>query len=505
MTPLLAVRGLSKRFPGVQALADVSLEFNRGTIHGLVGENGAGKSTLIKLVTGLETPDRGEIRLDGQPVRFHHWREAQARGIALVGQEIQVVPECSIAENVLLDRLATQGPLRRVDWPALNCEAERYVRSVGLDLPVTTPVKGLSAGQKQLVRIAKALAARARLMFLDEPTSSLTEHEAGHLLGLLRELRSQGVTVLYVSHKLEEVFAVCDEVSVLRDGRHVGTRAVGGLTKAELVAAMIGRAAREERLGRLPVDRGCEMLRAERLTRRGKVREISFALHRGEILGFYGLVGSGRTETARLLIGDDRPDSGAVFVRGERVALHSVRDSLRRCRMGYVTENRKEEGLFLAASVGTNITLTVWDRMVQRWTRRISPAAERGVGQRHVAALDIKCAGLDEPAGNLSGGNQQKICLAKWLAADCDILLIDEPTVGVDIGAKEHLHRLIWELAAQQGKAIILISSDMPEIIKLASRILVFRDQQIAGEVPDVDAPDRTYAEISAAIGRYLN
>ena len=501
---MLELRAITKSFPGVRALTGVSLGLDAGEIHGLVGENGAGKSTLMKIITGIHQPDSGEIVMDGTPVRLRDSHAALQRGICIVHQEIQVIPESSIAENVMLDRLPTRGWTGVVDWASVNRRGAELTDLVGLRLPPTTIVKRLSAAQKQLLQIAKALAANARVLLLDEPTSSLTEHEARDLRQILLRLKSQGVAIAYVSHKLDEIFAVCDRVSVLRDGRHVATRATTEFTPAKLVKLMVGRESIATRLGQLKPERECPALRVERLTRRGRIHDASFTVHRGEILGFYGLVGAGRTETARLLIGEDTPDSGAIFVRGERASIRSVLDSLHFHRIGYVSENRKEEGLLLEAPVRTNITITIWRRLRNRFSRRIPPAAEHQIAHDLVRSLSIKCTGMDQLTRHLSGGNQQKVCMAKWLAADCDVLIIDEPTVGVDIGAKEQIHRLIWDLADGKRKAIILISSDLPEIIKLASRILVFRDQRIAGEVPDVDAPGRTYEDVSQAIGQFL-
>ena len=502
---MLELRSISKSFTGLQALAEVSLRFSGGEIHGLVGENGAGKSTLLKILSGVYQPDSGSLALDGRPVRLRDCYDALRRGICIVHQEIQVIPESTIAENVMLDKLPTRGRTGIVDWSAANRRAGEFTSLVGLGLPPSTVVKDLSAAQKQLIQLAKALAANARVLLLDEPTSSLTEHEARELQRILLRLKSQGVAIVYVSHKLEEVFALCDRVSVLRDGRHVGTKPAAEFTPATLVKLMIGREAPNQRLGALRPDRNREALRAEHLTRRGKVHDVSFTLHPGEILGFYGLVGAGRTETARLIIGDDVPDSGEVFVHGRRARIRGIQDSLHLCRIGYVSENRKEEGLLLDAPVGDNITITVWKRLRHWLSRRINPTAERAIARDLARSLAIKCAGLDQATRYLSGGNQQKVCMAKWLAADCDILIIDEPTVGVDIGAKEQIHRLIWDLAVVQGKAVILISSDLLEIIKLASRILVFRDKRIVGEISDLDAPNRAVGEISQAIGQFLN
>jgi len=502
---MLELKGLSKSFPGVRALDDVSLRFEPGEIHALVGENGAGKSTLIKLITGIYQPDRGEVFFNGRRLGFRSYRDSLAQGIDIVSQEIQVIPESTIAENIMLDKMVTRGRTGIIDWAAVNRRARSYLDMVGLPLAPDTVIKRLSAAQKQLVQIAKALAADARVLLLDEPTSSLTEHEARNLFGILRGLRDKGVTIVYVSHKFEEVFALCDKVSVLRDGRFVGTERIDDLTQAELIKMMIGRDVTETHLGRLDAEGGCEMLRADHVVRKGKVEDVSFAVRAGEILGFYGLVGAGRTELARVLIGEDSLDAGTIFVRGERACIRNVADSLERYGIGYVTENRKEEGLLLQSAVSTNITITVWPRIVNRLTRAISRSKEVAITRGMIDNLSIRATGPNQKTEDLSGGNQQKVCISKWLAADCDILIIDEPTVGVDIGAKEQIHQLIWDLAKTRRKAIILISSDMPEIIRIASRILVFRDRRVAGEISGVDDGTRTYAEVSAAIGTYLN
>ena len=502
---MLELKDVSKRFPGVQALDGVNLSFAPGEIHALVGENGAGKSTLIKIITGIYQPDEGEVFYEGRRLRFRSYRDSLAQGIDIVSQEIQVIPESTIAENIMLDKLITKGKTGIIDWAVVNRVARKYLDMVGLPLAPDTVIKRLSAAHKQLVQIAKALAADARVLLLDEPTSSLTEHEARTLFGILRGLREKGVTIIFVSHKFEEVFALCDKVSVLRDGCVVGTRRIDGLTQPELIKMMIGRDVTQTHLGRLDADRGREMLRAEHVVRRDKVEDVSFAVRAGEILGFYGLVGAGRTELARVLIGEDRLDGGAIYVREEKARIRSVADSLERYRIGYVTENRKEEGLLLQSPVSTNITIAVWPRIANRLTRAINRAREVAITRGMIDSLSIRATGPNQKTEDLSGGNQQKVCISKWLAADCDILIIDEPTVGVDIGAKEQIHQLIWDLAKTRGKAIILISSDMPEIIKIASRILVFKDRRVVGEITGVDDEAKTYAEVSAAIGKHLH
>ena len=501
---MLELKYISKSFPGVRALDDVSVTFAPGEIHALVGENGAGKSTLMKIICGIYQADEGEVLLDGQAFRSRNYRESLARGIDIVHQEIQTVQENTVAESIMLDKLDEFSLLGIINWRAVNERAKKYMDMVGLDVPPDAMMKGLSAAQKRMTQIARALAAEARVILLDEPTSTLTEHEAETLFGILRELKKTGVVLVFVSHKFEEVFALCDCVTVLRDGRNIGTRKTAEVTRPELIKMMIGREFKSDHLGRVNVNREKEVLRVEHLTRAGKIEDASFSLHEGEILGLYGLVGAGRTEMARVLIGEDRMDFGDVIVRGEPARIRSISDSLYRYRIGYITENRKEEGLLLKDTVRANLTITVWPRMVNKFTRSISQQLEDETAHQMVGDLEIRTPGLAQVVENLSGGNQQKVSLAKWLAADCDVLIIDEPTVGVDVGAKEQIHRLIRRLAQEDRKSIILISSDMPEIVRLANRILVFRDQYIVGEVDNVDDPARTYDDISMAIGEYL-
>jgi ribose transport system ATP-binding protein len=500
---MLELRHISKSFPAVRALDDVSLEFRAGEIHGLIGENGAGKSTAIKILSGLHQPDGGEIRFNGAPITLRDYRDSVAQGIGIVNQEIAVIPDASVAENIMIDKLITRR-FGVIDWPATHREARRHLARVGLDVPPDRLVRGLSAAQKQLIQIAKALSADVKVLLLDEPTSSLTEHEARRLFALLRELRAKGVALIFVSHKLDEVFALCDCVSVLRDGKFIGTRAIAGLAPRELVTMMIGRESNDDHLGRLAPDERQEVLRADHVVRRNQADDVSFTLHRGEILGFYGLVGSGRTELARLLIGEEQMDSGTVTLRGKTVVIRSVEESLYEHRLGYVTENRKEEGVFLDDSVQTNLTVAVWPKLRRALTRRIDPVGERAVADRYVDAMQIKTPGLAQRVGHLSGGNQQKVSIGKWLAADCDILIIDEPTVGVDVGAKQQIHQLIWNLAAKEGKSIIVISSDLPELVRIVNRLLVFRAHRIVGEVREIDVKRKTYAEVSAEIAPHF-
>jgi ribose transport system ATP-binding protein len=504
-TGSLALRGITKSFPGVRAVDNVSVDFHPGKIHALMGENGAGKSTLMKIITGIYQPDSGQMSFNGTRLAPKSYRESLAMGIDIVHQEIQVVPDASVAENIMLDKLSLVSRGSRVNWRRLYEEALVYMREVGLHLPPSTVVRQLSAAYKQLIQIARALAARATVILLDEPTSSLSLIEADNLFRLLAGLKMRGATLIYVSHKIEEVYRIADTISVMRDGKLIGTGTSTALERRELVRMMIGRDLREQRIGSTEVNVRRVVLKVDALNRVRKCRDISFELHEGEILGFYGLIGAGRTEFARVLIGEDQADSGSVFVNGKKAAINRVSDALFRYKIGYVTENRKEEGLFLGGSVLTNLTLLVWKRMCHPLTRCISRKKEEEAARKMVSELSVRTPSLHDLAANLSGGNQQKISIGRWLLADCDILIIDEPTVGVDVGAKEQIHQLIWNLARWERKAIILISSEMAEVIRLSSRILVFADQQVVGEVDRLDDEERSYARVRDEIGNLLS
>jgi ribose transport system ATP-binding protein len=501
---MLELRGITKDFPGVRALDNVSIQFQEGEIHALLGENGAGKSTAIKIISGIYQPDMGELYYNAEPLKLHNFREGLDKGISIVNQEIQIIPESSVAENIMLDKMITYGKFGPVNWKAINNVAQKYIEMVGLELPSSTIIRDLSAAQKQLIQIAKALASNAKILLLDEPTSSITEHEAKNLFTIIRELKHQGVLIIFVTHKIEEVFIVCDRISVLRDGKCVGTNMAENLDKHTVIAMMIGRETEDKSYGVLEVNTETPVLEANHISKKGKIEDVSFTLYEGEILGFYGLVGAGRTELARILIGEDSLVNREVYIRGKKAHVKSVSDSLYKYSMGYITENRKEEGLLLESTVKTNIAITIWNKIKHKLFHAISPTKETAMADKMVKALDIRTTGVNQITENLSGGNQQKVSISKWLAAGCDILIIDEPTVGVDVGAKEYIHKLIWNLADKEKKSIILISSDMPEIIKLASRILIFKDKHIVGEITEINTLTKNYDDISKEIGHYL-
>jgi ribose transport system ATP-binding protein len=489
----LQIEAVSKSFPGVRALDGVSLELRPGEIHALMGENGAGKSTLIKIITGLYRPDSGRVLLDGRPVEFASPRDALAAGISAVHQERNLIPRFSVGENILLERLPTRSGL--VDRATIDQEARRFLDLLDRGIDTRVEVRTLSVAQMQIVEIAKALSLEAKILLMDEPTASITEHETGALFKLLRRLRDDRVAIVFVSHKLEEVFAIADRVTVLRDGHNAATgEAMAAMTRQKLVSLMIGREERVADLGTRTVDRATEMLAAKGLATSLGHRDVDFALHRGEILGLYGLVGAGRSELAHAILGEGDIVAGELRIRGARARIRDMHEALTRHRIGYISEDRKQEGLILMHSVKDNVAITIWQRLAGV-LGLIAPRSEARAVEPFVRRLEVRTPSLAQPVGNLSGGNQQKVSIAKWLAAEAEILIIDEPTVGIDIKTKTYLHELIGAIA-REGVAILLISSDMPEMVTLADRILVMHGFRIVGEVHN----DHRYETVSKAI-----
>jgi len=497
---MLEVRHITHEFPGVKALDDVSIQFCEGEIHALMGENGAGKSTLMKVITGIYRSDAGEVCIDGHTVDFKSYRDSIHADIAMVHQEIQVIPDSTVAENIVLDKLNEfKNKVGMLNWKKINQTASTFLNMVDLAVQPTDIIGPMTAAQKQLIQIAKALSLDARYILMDEPTSSLTSHEVKNLFRIIRKLKAENRCIIFVSHKIEEVLSLADRVTVLRDGRVVGTRNTCDIDRQILVQMMIGREENIEAMGTLNIDEEV-VLEARHISKAGQFDDISLCLRKGEILGLYGLVGAGRTELARLLVGADKMDSGEVFIHGSPARIRSMGDALYRYNMGYVTENRKEEGLILPFSVQSNLTVTILRRLVGKLFK-INDKKGRAVSREMTAHLDIKTPSQNTSVENLSGGNQQKVSIGKWLAAGCDILIIDEPTVGVDVGAKRHIHELIWNLCKNEGKSIILISSDMPEMITLARRILVFKNFRIAAEIDNLNQETVDYAQVSERIG----
>ncbi len=478
-----SLEGISKAFGVTQALADVSLDLLPGEIHGLVGENGAGKSTLVKILAGIHQPDSGIIRLDGEPTVIAGPARARALGIAVVHQEPRLFPDLTVAENVFMGH-APEGPFRTVDWGAMRRAAQALFEELDVHFDVGAQVRGLSMADQQLIEIAKALSIEARVLILDEPTASLSAHEVERLSTIVRRLRERGVAVLFVSHRLAEVFDLCDRATVFRDGKHVITTPTSELTTADLVRHMVGRSVSLFPKVETPV--GDTLLEVTGLTRAGEFRDITFAVRAGEIVGMAGLVGAGRTEVARVLFGIDARDAGEVRVAGKPVTFTSPSAAMD-AGLAYLPEDRHQEGLVLDFSIAQNVTLPILRRLFPRFL--VHAATERRVAEEYTEQFNVRMTGVDQAAGALSGGNQQKVVLAKWLASKPRVLILDEPTRGIDIGAKVEVHRIISELAAS-GLAIILISSDLPEVLAMSDRILVLHEGVITAEIPRTRATE---------------
>jgi len=496
---LFRASGITKSFPPVQALCDVDLELLPGRVHALVGENGAGKSTLARIIAGIETPDAGRMSLEQADYRPRNRAEAERLGIRMVMQELNVIPTLTVAENIFVESLPNVFGFIR--YGALNRAAARLMARVGLgDVDPAVPVGSLGIGRRQMVEIAAGLSGRCRILVLDEPTTSLTRKEIDLLFDQIRRLKARGVAIVYISHRIEEVTSIADRVTVLRDGRIVSTSEARSLTPQRLIRLMVGRDI-EQVLHRQPGSPGPTALRVVGLSRRPKVRNVNFELHAGEILGVAGLMGSGRTEIMRALFGADRPDAGDIFLDGSakptriRSPRHAVRNGI-----ALLTEDRKEQGLLLTQPVRANICLTRLEALSRfGW---LDLDAERNIARQYAGALAIRCASTDQQVAKLSGGNQQKVVIAKWLFRDCRILIFDEPTRGIDIGAKFEIYRMLAELA-ERGKAIIFVSSDLKELMGLCDRIMVVSAGTVAATF---DRRDCTEEQImTAAFSGYLS
>ena len=495
----LQVSQVSKSFPGVKALNNVSMTMQAGSVHALLGENGAGKSTLIKIITGIYQPETGSITMNGTPVRFANPRQAAAGGVGVVHQERNLVTRFSVGENIMLDRLGTRA-LSSVDYTAIHREAEKWLKLLDLEVDPRTIVSRLSVAQMQLVEIGKALSLESKVLLLDEPTASQTPNESIVLFRILRRLRDDGVAIGFVSHKLEEVFDICDRVTVLRDGNNACDSAdLTKLNRGDVVQMMIGRAERiTKRAPRAKPDVGPYLELNGYASGLGH-RDISLSVRPGEIVGLYGLVGAGRSELAKAILGLSKQLGGEVKVEGKPVHVTSVAEALHSHGIGYVSEDRKQEGLILLHSVLANSGITIWRKLANRMGFLRDSTINANVGPV-LQRLELKTPSVYQTVGNLSGGNQQKVSVAKWIAAGVKLLIIDEPTVGIDIKTKAYMHDLIHELA-EHGTAILLITSDMPEMVDVADRILVMDGYRIKGEVGN----DRNYDAVSKAIMGFIH
>ncbi len=483
---LLSMQSISKTFGGVMALSDASLNVAPGEIHALIGQNGAGKSTLIKVLTGYHRKSSGDVTFEGRPFEVPTPRAAQVAGISTIYQEINLVPQRSVTENICLGREARRYGL--LDWPAMRVEAQRLLARFNLDLDVNRPLSQFSTATQQMVAIARAVGFSARLVIMDEPTSSLDDREAQVLFSVIRGLKADGVSVLFVSHRLDELYQVCDRVTIMRDGRTVRVADIAGIAKLELVSTMLGRdvaraAGRTTGFGDAAKAPGAVMLQASALSDGRHARRIDVSVARGEIVGLAGLLGAGRSETARLVFGDTAAKSGQMTFAGKPHTPRQPIDAIK-AGMGFCTEDRKVEGIIPDMSVADNMMLALRPAMGRSGI--VDDARQREIAARFIAQLGITCTGPDQKICELSGGNQQKVLLARWLAMSPQLLILDEPTRGIDVGAKDEIQKLIRALA-DQGLAVLMISSELEEVVEGANRVYVLREGLSVAEIAKAD------------------
>ncbi len=482
---LITMEGIEKSFPGVHALADARFDLRVGEVHALVGENGAGKSTLMKILAGVYRKDAGHIHLSGREVEIHNPREAQHFGISMIHQELNLMPHLTVAQNIFIGREPRSRLPFVLDDKSINLQTRDLLDRLRLTINPRMRVTDLTVARQQMIEIAKALSFDSKVLIMDEPTAALTESEIDELFRVISELRAQGVGIVYISHRLEELKRISDRITVMRDGRYIDTQPTPDVAIDTIISLMVGRTIYES-AQETPDSSAQEIVLEVRDLNRGRVlKDINFTLKRGEILGFAGLMGAGRTEVARAVFGADRIDSGEIFVRGRKVKIRTPRHAVHH-GIGYLSEDRKRYGLTVKMDVETNVVLASFEKFLSGLglvnTRKMGDTA-RG----YVESLDIRTPSVRQRVKNLSGGNQQKVVIAKWLTADTDILIFDEPTRGIDVGAKSEIYKLLNDLAAQ-GKAIIMISSELPEILRMSHRIIVMCEGRITGELNAADA-----------------
>ncbi|MGJ4859959.1 sugar ABC transporter ATP-binding protein [Labrys sp. La1] len=481
MNAIVSMTAIEKTFPGVHALRQARLELMRGEVHALMGENGAGKSTLMKILSGIYTPDAGEILLDGRPVTITSPKQAQTLGICIIHQELNLMNDLTAAQNIFIGREPRKAAGLLLDEAKLNAQAATIFAEMNLQLDPRTPVGSLTVARQQMVEIAKALSFNSRILIMDEPTAALNDAEIAELFAIIARLKADGVAIVYISHKMDEIKRIADKVTVMRDGEYVATVPAATTPLETIISMMVGRTLQDETpvfpdLGAAP-----EVLKVVGLRRGREIRDVSFAIRKGEILGFAGLMGAGRTEVARAIFGADRREAGEIFMHGRKVSIHTPQDAVR-ASIGYLSEDRKRFGLALGMDVRNNVVLASMRRFITAGGM-LREGAMRQVAVDYMASLAIKTPSDRQTVRLLSGGNQQKVVIAKWLLRDCDLLIFDEPTRGIDIGAKSEIYKLLNALAAE-GKAIIVISSELPEVVRLSHRIAVMCEGRLTGMLP---------------------
>ncbi len=491
---VLEMNHVSKSFPGVKVLEDVTLQIRPGEVHALMGENGAGKSTLMKILMGIYTPDAGNIVLQGEPVQIHNPKDAMAKGIAMIHQELNPILDMQVFENIYMGRELRKGLL--VDKKTMIQETKALLGSLEIPIDATAYMRDLSVAQCQLIEIVKAISLSSRVIIMDEPTSAITDREVETLFKQMERLRSEGVSIIYISHKMDEIFRICDTITVLRDGKFIGTDAAANMTNQKLIQMMVGRDITEV-FPKAQAEIGEVLLEVRALSMGKRVKNVSFALHRGEVLGIAGLVGAGRSELVETIFGMREKSGGEIYVQGKPVKITHPRHAIAQ-KIALITEDRKVTGLNLMGSVAENITLVDLDNLFPNGL--IDPKQEKILAKKYIEELSIKTPDEQQSVGNLSGGNQQKVVISKWLQTEPDIIILDEPTRGIDVGAKRDIYLLIGKMV-QAGKAVIVISSEIPEVMGLSDRIIVMAEGRLTGEVARADFSQERIMTYAAKFG----
>lgn len=495
-TPLLEMQNISKSFPGVKALQNVNLKAYGGEVMALLGENGAGKSTLMKILSGVYTKDEGKVFIEGKEANVTGIKDAEALGVSIIHQELSLLPNLTIYENIFLGNEKYNGIFRKLDKKYMIEKSRELLTRIGFTTDPSTMTSDLTVGEMQMIEIIKAVSKDSKIIIMDEPTTALTDVETEKLFEVIEKLRSEGIAVIYISHRMDEIFAICNRVTVLRDGQYVGEAMVKDVDKDSLIAMMVGRKL-EEQFPYREEKKGNVVLKVENLSYKNKVKDVSFEVKAGEIVGFAGLMGSGRTETAKTIFGEYKKTSGEVYINGEKVNINSPKDAITH-GVAYLSEDRKKEGLVLNMTVGTNMTLSNLKKYENTF-KRIDTKEELREIKEYIEKLSVKTPSHAQIMKNLSGGNQQKAIIAKWIMLSPNLLIVDEPTKGIDVGAKKEIYEVLNELK-KEGKAIIMISSDMAEILGVSDRVIVMSEGRVTGELSRRDATQESIMKYAVGI-----
>lgn len=494
--PILEMVGISKSFPGVKALQDVHIKAYGGKVLALLGENGAGKSTLMKIVSGVYKKDEGKIIVDGDEIEIHGIKHAESLGITIIHQELSVLPNLTVAQNIFLGNEKFSKGTRKINKAWMKERSKYFLDQIGCNINPNTLVKDINLGEMQMIEIAKALTKNSSVIIMDEPTTALTDVETQKLFEVIRKLKEKGIAIIYISHRMDEIFQICDSITVLRDGKYIGSVETKDVTKDDLITMMVGRKL-EEQFPYKEVEKENVLLKVENLSMKDKVKNVSFEIRSGEILGVSGLMGAGRTELAKTIFGDYKKDSGEIYVDGEKVNINSPKDAIK-YGICYLSEDRKQEGLILNMSVAQNVTLPNLTSYENKM-KRIDKKSEKKEVEEYIKRLSIKTPNQEQLVKNLSGGNQQKVILAKWLMRSPKVLIVDEPTKGIDVGAKKEIYEVLNKLKSM-GKAVIMISSDMAEILGVSDRVMVMHEGKVTGELKRKEATQESIMKYAIGV-----